>query len=170
MAVENLPSSAGVRSLIKTFGSSSVVVLGGTVNSCLSKLGKFLLAGSTVSWSERVNHPQHILAKESKVAFCFNLTPSQSLYLRVVPFCNSCSQHQQDQCTLYSFIDTDRVCSCKLLSSFFPCKTPRKQTLPFSSARDANIFQIWIFNCDFKIHIIKTFVKYLNYIYNWNMQ
>ena len=53
------------------------------------QIGQIMLAGSTVSWSERVNHPQHILAKESKVAFCLNLTPIQSLYLRVVPFCTA---------------------------------------------------------------------------------
>ena len=46
-----------VRSLIKKFGS------------CQSKLGK-CLAGSTISWFGMVYHPQHILAKKSKVAFC----------------------------------------------------------------------------------------------------
>ena len=44
---------------------------GGTANGCQSKLGKCLLAGSTISWLGMVYHPQHILAekKKSKVVF-----------------------------------------------------------------------------------------------------
>ena len=82
------------------------------------QIGQIMLAGSTVSWSERVNHPRHILAKRSKVAFCSNLTPSQSLYLRVVPFCTA-------------VLNTSKISVASTLSliqyvpaSYFPVSSP----------------------------------------------